>query len=379
VKSGKLPRLRRGIRGLLVNECYGTIGFAALNPGLVRRMIAGINWDTLGRHDSSSEAIFRHHRCPDAAASAADTLIDLLIESWIDKQLPYSKLSRNLPYSLTDNAYNDPELGVMCVYVDSQDAYWHTSADKPETLCPKTMHAFAAISVAYLHFLASATLDEAVWLSQQTVRRYGKIVEDLAGEYAVKLESSDGDKPVLLAQAYDHLAYVLQISDKAILSARLFMPKEQRGQGRFILRKHQRHLRRLVDLEQRRLKEIANCDVGTLPTIDDIGDIAELRPLKKFIGTPAYDSIARDKCTLPPPVWSAPTHCALFWADGTLLFHEIVRRVNFEFGGSYAPSIAKHFRFMAEQGLLQWLKEGEELPKTTRTRKKGGTITSLPA
>jgi hypothetical protein len=379
VAAGKLPPLRRGIRGLLVNECYGTIGFAALNPGLVRRMVVGINWDTVGRHNADSEATLRHHRCPDAMASAADVLMDLMLENWVRKQLPYSKLARNLPYSLTDNAYCDPELGVMCVYVDSQDAYWHTSADKPETLCPKTLHAFATVSVAYLHFLASASLSDAVWLSQQTVRYYGKQVEDIACDYAVKLESAEGDKSTLLARAYDHLAYLLQISDKAILSARLFMPKEDRTQGRAILRRHQRHLRRLVDLEQRRLKEIAGCDVGALPPLAELGELADLRPLKKFIGTPAYDGIPRDKQTAPSPVWAIKLHSALFWADGTLPLREIARRVNFEFGGNSAPAIAQHFRFMGEHGLLQWLKEGDDLPKTTRIRRKSAAMPAVPS
>jgi len=36
---------------------------------------------------------------------------------------------RDLPFALTDNAYNDPQLGVFCTYVDSQDRFWHTSAD----------------------------------------------------------------------------------------------------------------------------------------------------------------------------------------------------------------------------------------------------------
>jgi hypothetical protein len=99
----------------------------------------------------------------------------------------------------------------------------------------------------------------------------------------------------------------------------------------------------------------AGRDAG--PTdIADIVNIANLRPLKKFIGTPTYDNLPAEKITaVGSPRWSGPLQSALFWSQGKLPFGEIVRRVNYEYRGDNTAVLAKHFRFMAENGLLEWL------------------------
>ena len=363
-QKGALPPLRRAVRGLLTNECYGTMGFAVQNPGILRRVLAGINWDTVGRHQEDVDAIFKHHRCPDASASVADTLMLLLLETWLKRACPYARLQKELPFALTDNHYCDPQIGVHCVYVDSQDRWWHTSRDTMDKISGRTLHAFATISVAYLHFLATSTAAEAMWLAQQTVRRYGRRMEDLAGHYAAELEAPGADKPAILARAFDHLAYVREICDRAVMSAKRFMLREERAQGHLNLLKLQRHPRRLLDLQKRRLKELAGCDAGTLPEPEGLDDLAELRPFKKFVGTAAYDSVpAEKKGGLPSPMWMAALQCALFWADGKPTFKEIVRRIGYEFEGQREKSLVNNFRFMGEQGLIQWLKPGEPIPK----------------
>lgn len=370
-KSGQLAPLRRAVRGLLTNECYGTMGFAALNPGIVRRILAGVNFDSLGRCQEGTDAAFRHHRCPDASASVADTLMALLLEAWLPKQLPYLRLAKDQPFALTDNHYCDPQLGVHCVYVDSQDRFWHTSADTLDQLSGRSLHAFATISVAYLHFLSTATAPEALWLAQQTLRRYGRQMEDHAGECASLLDQPGADKPALLASAFDRLDYLKTICESAVMSSKRFMLREERAQGHLTLLKYLRHLRRLVDLEKRRLKELAGCEPGTLPAPPGLGDLAALRPYRKFIGTPTYDHLPLEaKAGIESPVWNGALHGALFWSDGKLTFAEIVRRINHEFGGNRGETLARHFRFMAENELLQWLQPGEAIPKPPKPDKK---------
>jgi len=356
-RSGALPPLRRGVRGLLVSECYGTIGYAARNPKILKRMLAGINWDSLARHQEAVGARFRHIRCPDALASAADTLMLLLLDTWLPRAAPYVRLLKDRPFALTDNAYCDPALGVECVYVDSQDRYWHTSADTMDLVSGATLHAFATISVAYLHFLATATAREAIWLAHQTCGRYGKQLEATAAGYALELEATKTRKPAVLARALDHLAYVRDIGEKAILSAQRLMTRDEKTQHKALLAKIRRHLRKLTDLEGRRLKDLAGCEAAPLPVPDEIADIAELRPLKKFIGTPTYDSVPAEKrAEAESPTWHSSLQCALFWSQGKLPFREIVRRVCYEFSlpAESAASFAEDFRFMAETGLIEW-------------------------
>ncbi|MFH0938438.1 MAG: DUF4910 domain-containing protein [Planctomycetota bacterium] len=356
-RSGALPPLRRGVRGLLVNECYGTIGYAARNPKILKRMVAGINWDSLARHQESVGAKFKHIRCPDALASVADTLMLLLLDAWLPHAVPHINLKKDRPFSLTDNAYCDPALGVECVYVESQDSYWHTSADTPDQISGATLRAFTTISVTYLHFLATATAREAMWLAHQTAGRYGKQLEEMATKYALKLEENKTDRPIMLAQALDHLAYICEIGEKAVMSARRLMSREEKIQNKALLAEIRRHLRKLTALEGRRLKSLADCEAATLPVSDVIADIAELRPLKKFIGTPTYDSIPLEKRSkTDSPMWRSSLHCALFWSQGKLPFREIARRVSYEFSlpTRAVARLAEDFRFMAENNLIEW-------------------------
>ena len=90
-KAKSLLPLRRGVRGVLTNECYGTIGYAAKNPEIMKRLVAALNWDTVGRYQESATAVFRQHRCADASASVIDTLIGMLLDQWLAKALPFSK------------------------------------------------------------------------------------------------------------------------------------------------------------------------------------------------------------------------------------------------------------------------------------------------
>ncbi|MBI3829548.1 MAG: DUF4910 domain-containing protein [Planctomycetes bacterium] len=378
-QSGKLPALKRAVRGILTNECYGTIGFAALNPGILRRVQAGINWDTMGRNQESVDAKFKHHRCPDAGASVADTLMAMLLELAFKPSATFIKFQSEIPFGLTDNHYNDPQIGVHVPYVDSQDRYWHTSKDTMDHISGRTLHTMATVSVAFLHFLSTATAHEALWLAHHTARRYGIRIEELAGRCAAGLDAAGAHKAEVLAATFDQLDYLKDICDKAVMSAKRFMLREERAQGHLALLKLQRHTRRLVDLEKRRLKELAGCEPGAAPQPEGLGELAELRPYKTFIGTPTYEGIpANQKEDVGSAMWNSQLHCACFWADGRLTLAEIVRRVCYEFpaeteqkAAKQPAALAKQFRFMGEHGLIKWLQPGEAIPKPPKPEKKG--------
>lgn len=381
-QSGKLPPLKRAVRGILTNECYGTMGFAALNPGILRRVQAGVNWDTMGRNQESVDAKFKHHRCPDAGASAADTLMAMLLELAFKPSAAFIKFQGEIPFGLTDNHYNDPQIGVHIPYVDSQDRYWHTSKDTMDHISGRTLHTMASVSVAYLHFLATATVHEALWLAHHTARRYGVRIEELAGRCAAGLDAAGASKSEILAVTFDQLDYLKELCDKSVMSSKRFMLREERAQGHLALLKLQRHTRRLVDLEKRRLKELAGCEPGPAPKPEGIDDLADLRPYKTFIGTPTYEGIpASEKESVGTAMWSAQLHCACFWADGRLTFAEIVRRVCYEFADENEAkaakrplALAKQFRFMGEHGMIKWLKPGEAIPKPPKPEKKGAEV-----
>jgi hypothetical protein len=355
VRNGKLSPLKRGVRGILTNECYGTIGYAVKNPETIRRTIMGINWDSLGRCNKEAQGNFKHHRCPDAVASVADTLMSMLLRAWLPGKLPAINFQHELPYSLTDNAYCDPLLGVHCVYVDSQDAFWHTSADVPQTIEARTLHTFATINVAYLHYLATATAKEALALAEETVHIYESQFKQLSAEYSGLLAVIAADKPAVLANAFDHLDYTAEICNAAVKSAQRLMTAEEIKRDAEKLAAIQAGAVNLAEAEKQKLRAQAGCEPSTMDKIQGFDDIAQRRPLKKFVGTPAYDGVPLEKQDgISSPVWDVALHAALFWADGKHTISDIVRRIQYEYGGMRGPRLATHFKFMAEHGLIEW-------------------------
>ena len=370
IAAGALPPVKRALRALLAGRGHGSIGFAAKNPGILRRAVAGLNFESVGRYAESAGAAFTRHDCPDAAASVADTLLSILIEEHFGDALPHASL-KHAPYAFVDNAYNDPLIGVPTPAIRGTDRLMNTSADSAENpLSAKGMKAFATVAGAYMHILAVCTQQEALWLAHETVRRYGTRIEAAAAECAGRLHRAENEqgKQALLALAFDRMEYIKEISEKAVMSAKNFMLREERAAGHLILMKYCRHLRRLVDLEKRRLKELADCDAGALVPPAVPPDLAGLRPYKKFIGTPAYGGIesamrSDEHGALASPRENAQLHAACFHANGTLTFEEIARLVTHEFQHEPHADFWRHFRFMGKNGLMQLLQPGEAVPK----------------
>jgi hypothetical protein len=384
VTNKKLENYRRGIRALFTHRNSGTIGFAAQNPGISRRMMTGISLDSVGRHQEATDAQLDFYLNPDASASVADTLFLKLVEIGLERLLPYASTRTKL-FELSDNVFCDPRINVPTPAARGADRFAGTSADTPENmLSGKALHAWSAITLAYLHILSTATAKEAHWLAHETLDRYAVRMEKTAARYALKMESWHGHEPPpeeerqkILTRALLHLAYIRETGERAAMSAKSFMLREERASGHLALLKQVRHLRRLADLEKRRLKELAGCEPSTIEALPaELSDIASLRPYRNFLGTPAYDSIPSSEWSeLGSPRSNRPLHLACFWADGEHTFEEIVRRVEFELSDNaeatdgIAAILAPHFRLMAKHAMMRMLAPGESVPKPPKPPK----------
>jgi hypothetical protein len=383
VANKKLEPLRRGIRALFTHRNAGTIGFAAQNPGILRRVMAGISLDSIGRQQESCEAQVKLFATPDVSASVADTLFAMLVETGLRRFLPYAKAGA-APCELSDNVYCDPRINVPTPAAHGSDRFGATSSDTPDNLFSgRALHAWSAITLAYLHILSTATAKEAHWLAHESLNRYAQRIGRTAAKYALELEAWHGHEPPsqeerarILTRAYLHLAYIRETAERAAMSAKSFMLREERATGHLALLKQVRHLRRLADLEKRRIKELAGCEPVTVEALPaEFSDIAALRPYRIFLGTPAYDNIpAGEWAGIGSPRNLRPLHLAFYWSDGEHTFEEIVRRVEFELSDTQAPDapsvapdvaaiLAPHFRLMAKHGMMRMLTPGESVPK----------------
>lgn len=368
--AGDIPPLKRAIRALLTSRGYGTIGFAARNPGILRRAVAALNLDSVGRYQEQASASLKRYFCPDAVPSITDTLLSVLLEEHLGTALPYAHV-KSAPFGFVDNGYNDPLIGVPTPAIRGTDRLAGTSADTADNhISTKSLKAFATIAGAYMHILSTCTQKEACWLAHETVRRYGTRIENAAADCAgaLHLATSEDAKKAAMAKAIDRMDYIKEISEKAVMSAKNFMLREERASGHLILMKYCRHLRRLVDLEKRRLKELADCDAGEIAPVKVDADLAGVRPYKKFIGTATYESIPAaerhdEHGPIPNPREDGVLHAATFWANGHHTFEEIARAITHEFEHVPSADIWRHFRFMEKHGLMLLLKAGEAVPK----------------
>jgi len=316
--AGDIPPLKRAIRALLTTRGSGTIGFAARNPGILRRAVAALNLDSVGRYQEQASASLKRYFCPDAVPSITDTLLSVLLQEHFGSALPYARMDSG-PYGFVDNGYNDPLIGVPTPAIRGTDRLSGTSADSADLISTKALKAFATIAGAYMHILSTCTQKEACWLAHETVRRYGTRIENAAADCAsvLHLAASEDAKKAAMAKAFDRMEYIKEISEKAVMSAKNFMLRDERASGHLILMKYCRHLRRLVDLEKRRLKELADCDAGELVPVKVDADLAGIRPYKKFIGTPTYEAIPADQRhddhgPIPNPREDGMLHAATF-------------------------------------------------------------------
>ncbi len=368
--AGELPPLKRALRALLTSRGYGSMGFAARNPGILRRAIAALNFDSVGRYQEQAGASLKRYFCPDAVPSITDTLLSVLLQEHFGTALPYAHIESG-PYGFVDNGYNDPLIGVPTPAIRGSDRLQGTSSDATDhQLSTKSMKAFATVAGAYMHILSTCTQKEALWLAHETVRRYGTRIENAAADCAGLLHQADSEdaKKAAMAQAFDRMDYIKEISEKAVMSAKNFMLREERATGHLILMKYCRHLRRLVDLEKRRLKELADCDAGEIVAATVDADLAGIRPYKKYIGTPTYEAIPADQRhdehgEIPNPREDAVLHAATFWADGHHTFEEIARAIGHEFDHAPSAVLWRHFRFMEKHGMMLMLKPGDAVPK----------------
>ena len=162
--------------------------------------------------------------------------------------------------------------------------------------------------------------------------------------------------------ALDHLDYVLLICTQALRSSLSLVPKSERRAASMELQSLIVHARKRVKLEAQRLKALAGCAPAKLKPLSGIADIANLRPRKKFIGTPAYEGLKQQAAPgAGSPTWNGALQCALFWSRGELSLAEILRRVAHEFGRDTSAGLAAHFRYMARHGLVEWKKKRKPL------------------
>lgn len=131
IRTGALQAPQRGLRFLLMPECYGTVAYAALRSERIRRTKAGVNLDGVG--GGRPVNVIGEPACTRAG------LQPLMLEA-LGHAFPPDELKAG-SFELADNLLSDPAIGVPMVWPHAPCSRqtWHTSMDTVEVTSPDSM------------------------------------------------------------------------------------------------------------------------------------------------------------------------------------------------------------------------------------------------
>ena len=381
VREGALTRPKRSIRGLTVNECYGTAAYIALRKQAIRRTVAALNLDTIGRHQVPSvlageeiPVVLINSANPDSFPGYTDTLINRLLAKHLGAKMANFAV-RKTPWCAIDNFMNDPVTGVPATALHSVDRWWHCGADTMAQIDPRALAAIGAVSAAYLYFLANAGAAEAQWLGAEGLADWDERLAHEAATWWERLSAAQAEtRPTVLRDALARLDFLGTVGGKAALAPMRLVQSAERKAVRRALSQLAQHTRRRVNLENRRLRQAAGAGVdpaapAPLPPLPAdaarsgvpaelaASAIEQLVPVRKFHGMLCYDTIPRERREgKSSPMWNAALMRALMWADGRRDLAAVLRLGALD-SGLAAQTILDEILFLSRNGLIEWRRE----------------------
>jgi aminopeptidase YwaD len=219
--EGKISAPRRTIRFLWVPEMAGSIAFAATQPEIVSRTVAGLNLDMVGQYLNKNNSTFflhltphsRHHYVNDVMINLVELLAAGNVQSLNDNDgFPFSILSltgsrdafrhRIAPYvgGSDQVIFNDGLIGVpMPFFLIWPDRFYHTSGDQAEVTDPTQLKRTAWLAAAAVVFLADDAPEKARLLASEA---FGRCQVRIAFEVKRAVEYLDRADTPALNQAY---------------------------------------------------------------------------------------------------------------------------------------------------------------------------------
>jgi hypothetical protein len=162
IDRGKLPQPKRTLRFLWVSEWYGTVPWLKNNEALLKKTIAGINFDMVGGDLVKTNSYFYFTRTPDSLPSFINDLIENVTDYVARKEIRAPTGSR-YPFHYRDCRYKggsdhwilcDAGVGVPAVMLGHPDPFHHAAQDSPDRIDPSEMKRVSIIGGASASFIA---------------------------------------------------------------------------------------------------------------------------------------------------------------------------------------------------------------------------------
>ena len=339
IRRGKLPQPRRSIRFILSWEIYGLSGYTATRPDAAKRIIAGLNLDSLGVPPAISDAPLILHNNPHAQASYTDCLLQRIME----QQLPAGEWLQG-PFDTTDSVVADPAVGIPMPWLGEMISnLWHSSLDTPEKIDEQRLASQGIVSAAYLYALANAGPLEMQWLAAEINREI--------------LQS-----PVL-NQANPDQKHISCLNERGQQRLRSCSRLDSSVETTSLIKRYTDLLERKAISLYRQPVNRTSGDINmpkkgqVTPGEDRASRIVPVRKLAGGLSlgrlSPADWPAAMAVTSGQNPRWSALLCCALYWADGKRTLLEVKERLEQEFG-SLNIDILEYFYFLEKHNYIHF-------------------------
>jgi len=276
----------------------------------------------------------------------------------------------------TDTYLSDPMIGIPAVWPYSGTGVHshHNSADRPETVDPRSLRDLTILSAAYLYYLAAAGDNEATWLAELALT-HGQ--EQIATSIASVLDSLPSADPQRLAQAMregrDRIEYARDRARQAVRSVSRLLSVSQAkwidGLEETLSQSARVQVQRLESAVQRRAVELGVAPIQPVPEPSDprLEEALTIIVKRKRFGTLPLDDLAVDQREgQPSGAWADTPVKALYWCDGYRTLAQVIKLTQLEVGSTNFD-LLKYFRFLEKKGYVEFL--GRE-NKTSRPQRR---------
>ena len=390
VATGKLDRPRRAIRFTLVPEMAGSYAFLAETEGRIPRMVAALNLDMVGERQDVCGGPLIVERTPEATPSFVNSLMEAIYD---EVKAEAGNLGGSAKYALFRHAvtpfsggsdhyvYSDPTVGVPCpMIIQWPDKFWHTSFDTLDKVDPEMLGRVALMTATYAYFIASAGVEEAIWLaSEVAAREKRRLVAEVQAHVTGAIRAAEGaDEPGRgLAEALSRLrgrvSYRLGRCVEAVRSVGRLAGGDQRYtaieerlvSGLESAARAEEKLARGVLLDysearglaplptvRRRLRKLEREAAGIVPRRLFRGPVST-RPWARRLSGEDREGLWRFGRRFKDVNRVLGT-LAVYWADGERSLLEISRLVELETGSTNLEYLVGHFGWLRRMGLVEY-------------------------
>ena len=361
ISSGKLPQPRRSIRILAMGEMYGSMHYIATNQERMSRTVAALCIDTPAGPYEQAGTEYTFHLNPHPAASFADAFILKVAGSYYKGKRPFHSKEYTTG---TDTYLSDPMIGIPTVWPYSGTGVHshHNSADKPETVDPRSLRDLTILTAAYLYYLAAAGETDAAWLAELALTRGQQQVVMSIDSTLDAVPSADsrrlGD---LLREGRARIEYSRDRAQQSIRSvSRLLSASQPTWLTKLedtLSQSARLQMQRLESAIQRRAQELGVEQIQLAPEPRDpkLNEASDLVVRRKRFGTLPLDEIAPDQREgQPNGAWADTPVKALYWCDGHRSLAEVIRLTRLEVGSTNFDFV-KYFRFLEKKGYVEFV------------------------